>query len=528
MKVVSPGQMKKIDECTVNEYGIPGILLMENAAAAVAAQARAMMGGCAGRLVTVVAGRGNNGGDAFAAVRLLHSKGADARVYLMGEKKGLSGDALFNMEILERIGFGITELTEETGLDGFVSDLAVSDLILDGLFGTGLSRDITGFAAEIIERINASGRPVLSIDIPSGIDGRDGSIKGVCVKADATVTFGLPKLGLILHPGCRYTGELITADIGIPACVLEKQDIKTETIDLDMVSAMIPRRKPDSNKGDYGRVLIITGSTGMTGSGCLASMSALRTGAGLVYAGVPKSLAPVYSSKMTEPIVIPLEDNGTGRLSASCVEHILGLMDRMDVAAIGPGLTAGDDIRKIVEAVIENSKVPLVIDADALNAISADTSVLRKLKTDAVLTPHPGEMARITGTNTKQVQSDRMGTALNFAQQYGVAVVLKGSRTIVAYPDGRVLINTTGNAGMATAGTGDVLTGMIAGIAAQGVPVGDAAAAGVYLHGLAGDAAAELKGMHGMVAGDLVDILPITIKEVLKETWRMLDGGHGT
>ncbi|NLH97696.1 MAG: NAD(P)H-hydrate dehydratase [Clostridiaceae bacterium] len=516
MKVVSPEQMKKIDECAINEYGIPGILLMENAAAAVAAQARAMMGGCAGKRVTVVAGRGNNGGDAFAAARLLHSKGADVRVYLVGEKTGLSGDALFNMEILERIGTGVTEITENIEMSSFLADMYTSDLVIDGLFGTGLSRDIEGTAAEVIARINQFGRPVLSIDIPSGIDGRDGSIRGVCVKADATVTFGLPKLGLVLHPGCLYTGTLITADIGIPPCVIGKQDIKTGIIDLDMVSAMIPQRKPDSNKGDYGRVLIVTGSTGMTGSGCLASMAALRTGAGLVYTGVPQSLAPVYSSHMTEPIVIPLEDSGTGRLSASCTEHILGLMDKMDVVAIGPGLTAGDDIRKIVGAVIENCRVPLVMDADALNAISADPSVLKKLKAEAVLTPHPGEMARLTGTNTKQVQSDRIGTATAFAQQYGVTVVLKGNRTVVAYPDGRVLINTTGNAGMATAGTGDVLTGMIAGIAAQGVPAGDAAAAGVYLHGLAGDAAADCKGMHGMVAGDIVDILPVAIREALE------------
>ena len=372
MLVVTPEQMKKIDECAMYEYGIPGMLLMENAAAAVAAQAEAMMDGCAGRYVTIVAGRGNNGGDAFAAARLLHCRGTCVRVYLVGEKSGVSGDALFNMEILERIGIEILELKGEEDLDDFAIDLADSDLVLDGLFGTGLSKNITGFAAEIINQINLSCSPVLSIDIPSGVDGKDGSIRGVCVKADATVTFGLPKLGLILHPGCRYTGRLIAADIGIPLCVLDKQDIKTSIIDMGMASAFMPRRKPDSNKSDYGRVLNITGSTGMTGSGCLASMAALRTGAGLVYAGVPKSLAPVYSSKMTEPIVIPLEDNGTGCLSASCIGQITKLMENMDVVAIGPGLTVSEDIKKIVESVIENCKVPLVIDADALNAISAD------------------------------------------------------------------------------------------------------------------------------------------------------------
>ena len=236
----------------------------------------------------------------------------------------------------------------------------------------------------------------------------------------------------------------------------------------------------------------------MTGSGCLASMSALRTGAGLVYAGVPKSLAPVYAAKMTEPIIIPLEDNGEGCLSASCAGHILELAENMDVVAIGPGLTASEDIRKIVEAVIENCRVPLVIDADALNAISADPSVLKKLKTEAVLTPHPGEMARLAGTNTKQVQSDRIGTSSEFAQKYGTVVVLKGSKTVVAYPDGRVLINTTGNAGMATAGAGDVLTGIIAGIIARGAGR-QRFGHGVCLHGIAGDA--RLNNGHARACG---------------------------
>lgn len=517
MKVATPEQMRKTDECAINVYGIPGMLLMENAACAVAAEALSMMGGSEGRTVVVAAGRGNNGGDAFAAARLLYSKGASVRVYMMGKKAGLSGDALINMEILERIGVKIIELADSDGLTGFSEELAAADLILDGMFGTGLSRDITGFAAEIIKTINASGKPVLSIDIPSGIDGSDGSIRGICVKADVTVTFCMPKLGLVLSPGCEYAGRLVTADIGIPPCVLDKQDIRNWIIDSEMVSDIIPRRKADSNKGDYGRALIITGSTGMTGSGCLASVSALRAGAGLVYTAVPESLAGIYASKLTEPIVIPLKDNGEGRLLASCTDMIASALEKMDVAAIGPGLTLSEEIREIVEFVIINSKIPLIIDADALNAISADTSVLKKLKTKAVLTPHPGEMARLTGKSIKEVQSDRVGTARRFAEEFGVTVVLKGNRTVVALADGRLFINTTGNAGMATAGTGDVLTGVITGIAAQGVPAEDAAVAGVYLHGLAGDACANYKGMHGIVAGDLADILPITIREILKK-----------
>ncbi len=516
MKVVTPEQMRKIDKCAIEEYGIPGILLMENAAGAVAAEAAAMMDGCEGRLVTAVAGRGNNGGDAFAAARLLHSRGAYVRIYLIGEKDGISGDELLNMNILEGIGADICELKPENGsLERFSEDLAASSLLLDGIFGTGLGRDVTGFTADVIGMMNSSGRPILSIDIPSGIDGTDGSIRGTCIKADTTVTFCMPKPGLLLNPGCEYTGRLVIAGIGIPSCAINSQDIRTWIIDRQMAAAILPVRKLDSNKGDYGRALIITGSNGMTGSGCLASMAALRSGAGLVYTGVPGSLADVYGSKLTEPIVVPLEDAGGGCLSASCINSILEKIGKMDAVAIGPGLTVTEDVRKIVELVIESCKVPLILDADALNAISADPSVLKKLKTGAVVTPHPGEMARLSGIGIKDVQSDRIGTALKFALQYGVTVVLKGSRTVVAYPDGKVFINMTGNAGMATAGTGDVLTGVIAGIAAQGAEAGAAAVAGVYLHGLAGDAAAEYKGMHGIVAGDLVDILPITIKKAV-------------
>lgn len=515
MKVVTPEQMRQIDECAIKEYGIPGILLMENAAAAVAQEADAMMEGCSGRLVTVVAGMGNNGGDAFAAARLLHSKGAYLRVYLVGGKESVSGDALLNMNILERIGIDISELMEGSGLDRFSEDLAASALILDGIFGTGLSREVTGFATTVIGLMNASGRPILSIDIPSGIDGRYGIIKGTCIKAAATVTFCMPKPGLLLNPGCEYSGRLVTADIGMPSCAINKQDIRTWIIDRDMAASILPARKPDSNKGDYGRVFIITGSNGMTGSGCLSSTAALRVGAGLVYAGVPGSLAPIYGSKLTEPIVIPLEDGGTGCLKASCSESVLAGLDRMDAVAIGPGLTVTEDIRKIVGLVIENCKSPLILDADALNVISADLSVLKKLKTSAVLTPHPGEMSRLLGIGIRDVQADRAGNASKFASEYGVTVVLKGSRTIVAYPDGKVFVNMTGNAGMATAGTGDVLTGIIAGIAAQGADAGAAAVAGVYLHGLAGDAAADYKGMRGLVAGDLVDFLPVTIKEAV-------------
>lgn len=526
MKLVTPEQMKAVDAYTINDYGIPGLLLMENAASAVVSEAVSMLGGCKGKRFVALAGIGNNGGDAFAAARLLHCRGAIACVYLVGSKSGVSGDALTNLTILEKMGIQVIELSGEKGLGMLCSDMERAQLILDGIFGTGLSREVSGLAESVIREANASGKPILSIDIPSGVDGLNGTVKGVCINAATTVALCLPKTGLALHPGCEYTGRLITVDIGIPACVIDRLEIHTELIDAQMVSQLIPRRISNSNKGDYGKVLLVTGSTGMTGSGCLASMAALRSGAGLVYAGVPKSLAHIYGSQLTEPIILPLEDNESGCLAVESGAQIFTHMNRMSVAAIGPGLTAADSITVIVEKIIRESTIPLILDADALNAISNNTDILKKLTVQAVVTPHPGEMARLTGLRISDVQADRMGVAKMFAENFGVITVLKGSRTVVALPDGRIFINPTGNAGMASAGTGDVLAGMIAGLVAQGIDAGDAAVAAVFLHGLAGDAAVAVMGMYSMLASDLIEHLPQTFKDIL---WisgiDRLDGG---
>lgn len=517
MKLVTPEQMNAMDACTINDCGVPGLLLMENAASAVVSEVVSMLGGCRGKRIIALAGRGNNGGDAFAAARLLYCKDADISVYLIGSKAGVSGDALTNLTILEKIGTQVIELIEDKGLDALYADMEKSQLIIDGVFGTGLSREVGGLAGAVIEKANASGKPILSIDIPSGVDGTDGTIKGVCVKATATVTFCLPKTGLVLHPGCEYAGRLIIADIGIPTCIIDRQEICTQLVDAGMVSHIIPGRTANSNKGDYGKVLLITGSTGMTGSGCLASMAALRSGAGLVYVGVPKSLAHIYGTALTEPIILPFEDGGSGCLTAGSAEQILAGMRRMSAVAIGPGLTASGSITEILERIICESTIPLVLDADALNAISGNTAILKNLSVNAVVTPHPGEMARLTGLSISDVQADRIGVAKRFAANYGVTAVLKGNRTVIAQPDGHVFINPTGNAGMASAGTGDVLAGIIAGLAAQGAGVGDAAVAGVYLHGLAGDAAAEKMGLHGVLASDVIEHLPQTFKDILKD-----------
>lgn len=517
MKVVTPKQMNEIDNITINRLGIPGIVLMENAAIKVVDEIIKYLGEVLNKEILVFAGKGNNGGDAFAVARHLYNKGARVSVYITAEKKEISGDSRINLDIIEKMGIENSELCEKIEVASLSDKLRQCDIIVDGIMGTGLKGNLKGIVKELVEALNRSKKTIISIDIPTGVNGETGEMSEVCIKAAGTVTFGLPKIGLMIHPGCEYTGKLIIADIGLPQSVIDKLDVRTNVIDSDFVSGLIPERQSESNKGDYGRVFIISGSVGMTGAGCLAAGAALRTGAGLVYIGVPSILTSIYDAALIESITIPLEDNNTGYLTKNCMSQINEKIERSSVVAVGPGLSGKDDIMEIVKNIIDNSDKPVIMDADALNALSKDVSALKNLKTEAVVTPHPGEMSRLAGISIEDVQNNRMKVAAEFAQKWKVITVLKGSRTIIALPDGTMYINTTGNSGMATAGSGDVLTGIIAGLIGQGVKPSDAAVAGVYIHGLAGDYAAEIKGEHGVIAGDLIEELPKVIKGLIKK-----------
>ncbi|RCX12373.1 NAD(P)H-hydrate epimerase [Anaerobacterium chartisolvens] len=516
MKIVTPKQMNEIDRLTISSIGIPGMVLMENAALAVVREASKLIGGLGRKKILVVAGKGNNGGDAFAAARHMYNCGASVSVYLVADSRGITGDAAANMNILRNMGVEIIELVQPSVPDALKHHLSVSSLVVDGIFGTGLKGEVAGLPRAVIELVNESRKPVISIDIPSGICGNSGRVLGTCITAAKTVTFGLPKLGLLLHPGCEHAGELVVADISIPTGVIEGLHIKTNITDMGLASSMLPQRRSDGNKGDFGRVLIISGSQGMTGAGYLAGEAALRTGAGLVYLGVPAALSSIYDVMLAEAVTIPLEDMGTGVLSPGCTGKLEELMERMSAVAIGPGLSGGAGVSAVVRHTARFARKPLIIDADAINAIASDMSILEALNTKAVLTPHPGEMSRLCGISIEEVQSDRIETARQFALKWGVTVVLKGARTVTALPGGEIYINTTGNAGMATGGSGDVLTGVIASLSGQGVPLEDAAVLGTYLHGLAGDRAARVKGQHGLIAGDLVRHLPGALKQLVK------------
>lgn len=515
MKVVTPGQMREFDLYAIKTVGIPGVVLMENAAIKVADEIVKDYGCVKDMKICVFAGKGNNGGDAFAVARHLYNNGAKVLVFVLADKKDISGDARINLEILENMGVSTEEVLDEDRLSEIDESLEKTELVVDGIFGTGLKGRVEGYIAEVIKVINEKRVPVIAIDIPSGVNGETGEVCGVCIRAYKTVTFGYPKLGHFLHPGCEFAGKLSVADISIPADVLEKFDIKSEVIDRDMVSERLPKRSQNSNKGDYGRVLAITGSPGMTGAGCLAGAAALRTGTGLLYLGVPNSLSGIYDRNLIEGVTIPLEDGNLGYLTKECVPKLMQTMEKMDAVVVGPGLSTEEGAKDVVFSVVENCPVPLVIDADGLNAVASDISILRRSRTQIIVTPHPGEMARLLGTTVSKVQSNRIETACDFSEKWGVITVLKGSRTIVAVPDGRVFINATGNSGMATAGSGDVLAGIIAGLIGQGLTPADAAIAAVYIHGLCGDRVAEVKGEHGMIAGDLVGELPYVIKELL-------------
>ncbi len=515
MILVTPDEMKIIDKTVIDEFGIPGIVLMENAALGVVQEVGKILGDIPGKHTIVLAGKGNNGGDAFAVARHLFNMGAHVSVHVLARLADISADAKTNLDILIKMGMEVKEVTKGEHIDEIRDRLKFAHIVVDGLLGTGLKGEVKGVMAGIIGVVNDSCVPVVAVDIPSGVNGATGEVSTACIKARSTVTFGFPKLGQLVHPGCEYVGKLEIVDIGIPRAAVEEVKVENHLIDLEFVSQLMPERYTNSNKGNYGKILVVAGSRGMTGAACLTGGAALRTGSGLVYMAAPLSLLPVYAGALIEALTIPLEDANKGYITKESVCEILSRLEGVDVAAVGPGLSIGDETKDVVFSIIKSSKVPIVLDADGINLLAKDLSVLRNLRAQIVITPHPGEMARLLGVGVKEVQSDRINIARSFSKKWGVITVLKGSRTIIASPEGEIYINATGNAGMSTGGSGDVLTGIIASLIGQGVKPLDAAVAGVYLHGLCGDNVAKRKGEHGLIAGDLVQEIPYVMLDII-------------
>jgi NAD(P)H-hydrate epimerase len=509
MKVVTAQQMRAIDAQTIENIGIPGIVLMENAGRAVTKVIKKIL--TDGKKVSVFVGRGNNGGDGLVVARYLSLAGFDVTIYLLSEAEQFEGDALTNLQIAQNLKLSIKLLLSPEKLSEYRYEIQFSDVIVDSIFGTGLKGVIRGIAADIIEFINSTGKPIVAIDLPSGLEADTGQAEGVCIHANHTVTMGLPKRGLFLYPGANLTGKLTVADIGFPPKIIDEQSIKVNWVQKDDAARLMPARPRHSHKGTFGHVFVIAGSVGLTGAAALASEAALRIGAGMVTLGIPKSLNPVMEEKLTEVMTIPLPETDAQSLALEAKTKIFDFLEKADVAAIGPGLSRNPQTVELIHQLSVEIELPKVIDADGLNALSEKRELLDRLDSQTILTPHPGEMARLLNCSPQEVESDRIGTAQNLAEKHGLTLVLKGVPTIIASDSSEVYINSTGNPGMATAGMGDVLTGAIAGLLAQGLAPVDAAVLGVYLHGLAGDVAAEIVGESGLIAGDVLKVLPKTL-----------------
>lgn len=512
MKIVTGTEMQTLDRRTITDAHVPSTVLMERAGEGVVKHLEEHYGPARGKTITILCGKGNNGGDGLVVARLLHRRRARIRVVLLSPITDLSRDAATMYRRLIRVT-GRTTVVRFVSAEQARPLLVSSDILIDALLGTGLSSTVTGIYREAIELINSTGKPVIAIDIPSGLHADSGTILGHAIRATWTVACGLPKLGLYVNAGIDHAGTTHVVDIGIPHAYVDAIESKTLLLTRDDAFKPLPIRTPSSHKGTFGHAGIIAGSVGKTGAATLAARAALRIGAGLVTVATPSSVNDVLEAKLLEAMTMPLPETKARTLARSGLDRAVTFIQARTAIALGPGLSTHPETVELVQSLMKHLDRPSVLDADALNALAGRASLLTECKTPPILTPHPGEMARLEiNATTQTVNADRIGTARRFARERGVFVVLKGARTVIARPDGLVAICPTGNPGMATAGTGDVLTGMIVGLLAQRVPAWDAACAATYFHGLAGDLAAQQLGQAGMLAGDLIAQIPYALQ----------------
>jgi len=503
MRVLNTEQMREADRRTIEDLGLPSIVLMENAGRQTVAAMEAAFDKLASSRVAVLCGRGNNGGDGFVVARTLAQRGVEAQVFLIGRVAEVNGDARTNLEVLGRLGMTIVEVTDAQEWELHFSQVAQCNVLVDAILGTGFRGRLTGLLETVVADINELGVPIVSIDLPTGLSADMAEVPGEAVDAAMTVTLAAPKIPLVFPPADALAGDLVIADIGIPEpIVADLEGPHLELLTRDAMRAVLPARPPESHKGDFGRVLIVAGSMGKTGAAYLAALGALRSGAGLVTVATPRSVLPIVASMGAEYMTEPLDETPAGTIDYGALDRVLDIP--ADVIAVGPGLGRQPGTAAFVQGLLERAGVALVLDADALYAFADDPDRLAgRDGVDVVITPHPGEMARLVNGTIEAVQHDRLTHAREFAAAHKVHVILKGHRTIVAGPDGRSFVNLTGNPGMATGGTGDVLTGMLAAWLAQLLDAEAACKLAVYLHGAAGDLAEAEEGDVALVAGDL-------------------------
>jgi len=523
MKILNAAEMKEVDRLTTAKYRIPGLALMENAGKSVAQFIQTRFPDLERRPVIVLCGKGNNGGDGFVVARHLVKAGANVEAFLVGNPRDVKGDASTNLKRWKKA-------SGKLHVDGSTRPIEFPDdvIIVDALLGTGARGSVEGRLAEVIAAVNRRGPRcfVVAVDIPSGLHADTGEIQGAAVVADCTVTFTAPKPGLVLGAGQRHVGQLLVRGIGSPPVLIEetgKGNLRwSEPCEF---RAFATPRKPDGNKGDYGHALIVAGSVGKSGAAVLASWAALRAGAGLVTVATPEPVLPIIAAHTPEIMTEPLAATRAGTVSERSLEGNLfaTLLRGKRALGIGPGLSTQEETQAFVRAVVQKrSGVPIILDADGLNAFAGRAAELRDSKGLLAVTPHPGEMARLLGCTTTDVQACRVELSLKAAADWNAIVILKGYQTIIAAPDGSAYINSTGNPGMATGGTGDVLTGMLAGLTAQYGIDGwqQTLAFGVYLHGLAGDIAYAEMGEAPLMASDLIRCLPRAYRQFHSECGR--------
>lgn len=516
MKLVTADEMKAIDRFTIEEIGIPGPVLMENAARGALEHIKSyFLRHLNEAVIGVLCGKGNNGGDGLVIARYLHQEGYLVKVFLFGQKTQVKGEAALNLKIAERLGVPIIEILDESDLARAREYLIACDLIIDAMLGTGLKTEVKGLMRSAVEFLNHTFPGlIVAVDMPTGLSSDTGYPLGDAVRADLTVTFGLPKVGQVLFPGANYIGALEIVDIGIPPQVIADFSLKHHLVTTEDIKDILPKRPQDIHKGQAGHVLVLAGSPGKTGAATLTCLGALRSGAGLVTLGIPRSLNPILEVKLTEAMTLPLPETAFHTLSPEAWKVIKTSGLRYKVICLGPGLGTQEEVKELVEMVIKEAETPLVIDADGLNVLAGNLDILKQKKAEIILTPHPGEMARLTGLTTQEVLKNKLEIARQVAKEYEVLVVLKLARTLVATPEGEIFINSTGNPAMATGGMGDVLTGIIGGLLAQGVSAKRAAILGVFLHGLAADLWVKDHGEVGLMAKEVANYLPLARHEI--------------
>ena len=503
-------QMRRVDRAAEEVGAIPGIVLMENAAIACVRELEKDFD-IKTKRVAIFCGKGNNGGDGLAIARHLYNMGVDVYVYLVNGN-GFSGDAKINYDIINAMDIPVDTIADTEGFEYIIRSY---DIVVDAILGTGISGSVRGNAFDIIRLINENSKYILSVDVPSGIDSDSGAICGICVNADKTVTFAAYKVGMFMYPAADAVGEIVVAPISIPEHVISSQNIQINVTDSQFVREVIPKRENNSHKGDYGKLLIIAGSCGMTGAAYLASEAALKSGAGLITLACPKSVQPYLELKTTEVMTVPLDDTD-GHIAYSAISDIEQRMEKADAVLIGPGIGRDDDTVKLVKEVLLKCTVPVIVDADAIYAVSNEIELLHQCTCDLIFTPHAMEMSRLTGLDISYIEDNRIEVSREFSEEAGAVLLLKGHHSVVTAPDLTQYINNTGNPGLASGGSGDVLSGIIAALVARGVDCSCAAAAGAYIHGLAADIACERYTMESMSAKNVIECIPEAYYRILQ------------